>query len=231
LFLQPDVEFAMVAAAFSPARSSSGAGAVQAWPARLRAVASRVLGVQPGIRIGGEVGVLDAPSRLVQSFAIALLDLSTEAEALALGRHRGEVAAVDVAAQLRDVIDLYAPLAASAGLRVSRQLNLHRSVARAEPRLLRIALAYLLLRAMVGEPTPGHVRVIAVSDGGEIKVTFTSRAAQPRAETELSSDLAALGRVLRTFGAQLLTEPSYGGYTSLTLLLRAAQPEALALAA
>jgi hypothetical protein len=235
LTLQLYVESAVVAAALTPKGSPIRPAVDQAtWSERLRAAAFRVLGVRPAkglTRIGAEVGVLDAPSRLVQRFAVALLDLSTEAEAVALGRHRGGVEAVDVAGLLKDVLDLYAPLAASAGLRLSRQINLHRAAARAEAGLLRIALVYLTLRAMVGEPTPGHVRVLATSESGEIKITFTSRAAQPRAETDLSSDLAALGRVLRVFGARLLAEPAYGGYTALTLLLRAVQPETLALAA
>jgi hypothetical protein len=222
-------------AAIGPERSAFALpGLVSGWlkqVERLRSTGGPTRLQTAGATGSGQGGVMEAPSRLVQVFAMALLDVGREAEGLALGRVRREETAVQPAQLLRELLDAHAPLAASAGLRLSRATELSSApVCLTDARLLRTALNYLTLRVLVGEPAPGHVRVAIAEGGGEVRISFISRAAPP-ASGELSSDLATVGRLLHACGAQLATEMPYGGYAPVILSLRAVRSAALARAA
>jgi hypothetical protein len=176
--------------------------------------------------------VVEAPSRLVQVFANCLLDVGAQSEALALGRCAGAPTVVELHPLLTDVLDLHAPLAASAGVRLSRSLaGVEGILCPTNARLLRLAFSYLTLRALVGEPSPGHVRVTAVLAGGEAHVTLVSRAAAAVAGQNSTSDIAALRRIVQTCGGQLSVAPLQAGYQPLSLVLRTSTAAGLVRAA
>lgn len=175
---------------------------------------------------------MEAPSRLVQVYAVNLLELGLKAEALALGETSPGPAGIDCGALLTELLDTHAPLAASAGLKLSRSVGVAQGLSCiADAVLLRITLSYLLLRAMVGEPAPGHVRVVAAVAQDRLRITLVSRAMPPSPALQASSDLAAVRRLLFACDAELSIDPAQGGYLPVTLSLRAAHAAASARAA
>ena len=170
-----------------------------------------------------EEGATAAPSRLVRTYAASLIELALQIEALEDGSPPSCRHLVRLGDLVADVVDALGPTAAEAGLRLFRDtLPCTDLACSGEPRRLRLVLHHLLLRTLVDEPAPGHVRVTLTCTRKEARITLLSRAPEParmRRPAGGLSDLAAADRLLGTMKGVLVLEPRRGGYLPLTLAL------------
>ena len=172
---------------------------------------------------------------LVRAYAASLLDLALKAEALQASSDPLRIAPTALQDLIVQTVDTLGPMAARAGLR------LYRDPLAAELRLWptdvarrRAVLNHLLLRALMGEPAPGHVRVTMAVACTEASISVLARAPElaPQPRTSGSrSELAMVACLLKPLGGELAFQPRRAGYLPLSLLLRRAPSCATRLAA
>ena len=164
-----------------------------------------------------------APSRLMRTYAASLIELALQIEALQDGSPACSRRLVRLGDLVAEVVDALGPTAAEAGLRLFRDtLPCADLACLAEADRLRLVLRHLLLRTLLDEPTPGHMRVTLTCTRKEARITLLSRAPEPVRGPRTAqglSDLAAADRLLRTMQGALVLEPRRGGYLPLTLAL------------
>ena len=160
---------------------------------------------------------------LLNAYVASTFEVALQAEALAAGAERLDLAPVDLNEVMDRVAAVLTPLAAAQGVRLLNDSGARAiSLPQGDARRLHSVLFHLLARALAGEEPGGHVRILTASSSREVCVRILIRSpetAAGRTARTCRDDLSAAQRILRAMGGALVLEPRRAGYQPLCLVL------------